>query len=405
MIEISQKSIELSCAQRDLAEFHLKQFLTRKEIGFWQVPGRQTLWQSSQKLATELSGRYDSFVVIGTGGSSLGVRVLAEVFRKGQFYFIDNVDVQEYEHLVGSLKNLSRTLFIFISKSGGTIETLCALEFLHQDLQSRGLNLPKQSVVITELRSNPLFDWAQAHQIPTLEVPLDVGGRFSVLTPVGMFPAALMGLDLEAFRQGSEAALKNPHLALELMGQAKESFDREKWISLLWPYSSSMGAFGGWWQQLWAESLAKKVNRQGGAAPRVSSPMVAIGAVDQHSILQQVMEGAQDKYVLFMRIESCESANNKLRESQFAVTKILQGRGMGELLKAEALATQEALNKQGIETLTLTTKVLNEASLGHLFMTWMLTIGGLGEWLNINAFDQPGVELGKIITKEKLQGS
>ena len=116
-----------------------------------------------------------------------------------------------------------------------------------------------------------------------------------------------------------------------------------------------------------------------------------------------VMEGARDKFVVFLRVEESEAGSQRLQKSQFSETKELVGRTMGELLKFEALATQEALTQSGVSTLTLKTKVLDEQSLGYLFMFWQLVVAGLGEYLQIDAFNQPGVELGKRLAKEKLQ--
>ncbi|WII73523.1 glucose-6-phosphate isomerase [Bdellovibrio sp. 22V] len=403
MLEISQAAHKLDDSISQKCQESLKLFLQRKDIGFPQLVERVQLWQQSHKVGQEFNHRFKKIVIVGLGGSSLGTRVIAEVFNAKNIFFIDNVDALEFETLVDELGDLRNVGWAFISKSGTTIESLCALEFLDQIYKEENLHLASQSVVISENKDNTLTAWAKKNEIPTCEIPLDVGGRFSVLSPVGMMPASFLGLDLEKFRVGAMRALNDTALVTQTMAQVVQSYQREEWITLLWFYNSRLKNMGLWFQQLWAESLGKKVDRAGGKAPRVSTPMWAIGASDQHSILQQVMEGTRDKFVMFMRVEESETGSLRIKKSQFKETLDLEGRTMGELLRAEALATQEALTQNGISTMTLKTKVLDEHTLGYLFMFFELVVAGLGEYLQIDAFDQPGVELGKRLAKEKLK--
>lgn len=401
MISIIQSGHKISTQHLELAKKSLAQFKNRKDVGFLEIPDRAHLWHEALVLAQRLNKSFTDLVLVGVGGSSLGVRVLREVFSLKRLHFIDNVDAFEFERTLAALP-LEKSLFVFVSKSGTTIETLTALEFIHIQFKKQNLDLPKHSVVITENKSSSLKAWAGQHHVPSLEIPMDVGGRFSVLTSVGMFPAAFFNLDIEAFRDGARSAISAESEIAEMMAQSMMSWQREEWIFSLWSYSNRMRFFGGWLQQLWAESLAKKINRDGGEAPRVSTPVPLIGASDQHSILQQVMEGAKDKFVVFHRFSDAEKGSFKLGPSLFAETASLQNKTMGELLGAEAEATQESLAANGISTMTLMTKVLDERSLGFLFMFWQLTVAGLGEALNIDAFNQPGVELGKVLAKQKL---
>jgi glucose-6-phosphate isomerase len=393
---------QLSDSLRQTSQKSLQKFFARNDIGFVALPDRKNLWEHSQKLGHELREKFQNMVVVGIGGSSLGGRVLAQVSGAQNVHFVDNVDAVEFELLFKRLGDLSKTCWLFISKSGTTIETLLALEFIDQKYKEQNLSLPKNSVVITENKTNTLSDWAKKNQVPQAEVPLDVGGRFSVLTPVGLVPAAFMGMDLEKMRQGAAQARENKKLVEDLMSHFAWSFEQNQWITLFWFYNSRAHSLGMWLNQLWAESLGKKTDRQGKAAPRASTPMWAIGAVDQHSVLQQVMEGAADKFVVFHRFDDAEGGTLKLQQSQFPETKPLQNKTMGTLLKAEAIATEEALRKSGVSTLCLKTKVLDAQSLSYYFMLFELVIAGLGEWADINAFDQPGVELGKRLAKDLL---
>ncbi|AFY00414.1 hypothetical protein Bdt_0707 [Bdellovibrio bacteriovorus str. Tiberius] len=403
MLEISHSFHRIDESVLVKCQESLKLFLQRKEIGFPQVMERVSLWQQSYKVGTELAEKFKKIVIVGLGGSSLGTRVIAEVFCARNMYFVDNVDALEFETLIEELGDLKEVAWVFISKSGTTIESLCALELVDQIYTEEKLDLPKHSVVISETKDSSLMAWARKHSIPTCEIPLDVGGRFSVLSPVGMMPAAFLGLDLEKFRVGAMRALNDTAVVTQTMAQVAQSYKREEWITLLWIYNSRMKSFGAWYQQLWAESLGKPETRAGKPAPRVSTPMSAVGASDQHSILQQVMEGTKDKFVVFQRVEESEAGSLRINKAQFKETQDLEGRTMGELLRAEGLATQEALNQSGVSTMTLKTKVLDEHSLGYMFMFWQLVVAGLGDYLEIDAFNQPGVELGKRLAKEKLK--
>lgn len=402
MLEISQRSHKTTDDGLEISQKALQIFLQRKDIGFPDLPFRVPLWNSAVELGRQMSKKFSKLVVVGMGGSAVGPQVLCEIFHKENIFFVDNIDSFQFQNLLNELGDLEDVVWAFISKSGGTIETLCALELVLQIYNGKGIRLPEHAVVISENQSNSLMKWAQQEKVPTLEIPKDVGGRFSVLSPVGIFPAAFAGLNTEALRQGAMAALKETSLATHLMAQFLKSFSRDEWISLFWFYNSSMRSFGVWLQQLWAESLGKSVNRKNEEAARVSTPMWAIGACDQHSILQQVMEGVRDKFVIFFRFESLEGGSLRLHQSHFPETEVLAGKTMGDLMRAECLATQEALEQNRISTLTLKTKVLDEASLGFLFMFFQLVVAGMGEVFHINAFDQPGVELGKRLAKEKL---
>lgn len=405
MLEITHASQPIQDSLLQECQASLKLFMERKEIGFPQLVERIQLWQQSYKHGSEFATKFKKLVIVGLGGSSLGTRVIAEVFRSQTLFFVDNVDSLEFETLIEELGSLKDVAWAFISKSGTTIESLCALEMLIQIYQEEKLNLPEHSIVISEAKESSLTQWARKHSVPECEIPVDVGGRFSVLSPVGMFPAAFLGLDLEKIRVGAKRALLDTATVTKTMAQVIQSYQREEWITLLWSYNSRLKDFGGWYQQLWAESLGKDKTRVGGPAPRVSTPMSAIGASDQHSILQQVMEGTKDKFVIFMRVDESEGGSQKVHTSHFKETADLQGRTMGELLRAEALATQEALNQNGVVTMTLKAKALDEETLGYLFMFWQLVVAGLGEYLKIDAFNQPGVELGKVLAKAKLKKS
>lgn len=407
MIQTSLKSFEISPEQLKQSYNFLAQFLARKEIGFPDLPQRSDLWQSAKEQGSQLRKKFSDLVVVGIGGSALGPRVIVDLFAGAsssahKVHFCDNVDPQEFDNLFHQLKDLDQVCWLIISKSGSTIETLTATDFVRQRYAKRGISFYDKVVVVSEKKSNPLTDWAMKNSIPQLEIPIDVGGRFSVLTPVGMLPAAFLGVDVDEFRRGAAWALQQKELIAEVMAQTISSYQRGEWISFFWFYSSGLKNFGGWLQQLWAESLGKKVNRKAMPAPKASTPFSAVGACDQHSVLQQVMEGQKDKFVVFTRVQSLADSSEVLEQSDFLIQKIMLGKKMGKLLDIEAESTQKALMQQAVSTFSLQIQDQSPATLGALFMFWQLVVAGLGEYLDINAFDQPGVELGKRLTKESL---
>ncbi|MBX9767386.1 MAG: glucose-6-phosphate isomerase [Bdellovibrionales bacterium] len=384
---------------------HYDNLLARKDLGFHQTPAREFLWKESIQRGQQIRQNFKQMVVLGIGGSSLGGRAILSALAPDQtqnLLFFENVDGFEFWRRLDQLKDLRVVHFVLVSKSGTTLETLTQASFVQEKLLEHGLDLKLQATVITEKRKNPLYDWAVDERIPVLEIPIDVGGRFSVLTPVGLLPTAFLGLDVLEMKKGAEWALAQKPLWCELAQLSLQSFRREEWITLFWTYSDRLRDFGLWIQQLWAESLGKAANRKGGKAPRASTPMPLVGANDQHSVQQQVMEGAPDKFTVFIRDLEAESFGRKLEQNLFPHLKYTEGKVIGALLAAEAQATARALKESGRHSATLQVDTLDERTLGAMFMGFELLTGLLGECLDINAFDQPGVELGKKLAKEIL---
>ena len=283
---------------------------------------------------------------------------------------------------------------IIVSKSGNTLETLAWVEHLHayEPLWRKS----SQVTVIASPGEGPLQRWAARENIPCLWIPSSVGGRFSVLTAVGMFPAALMGLKAEEFRAGARWALDNPRFATTLSAQILESWKRGEWITQMWTYSESIRLFGDWWVQLWGESLGKSKTRLGAVAPRVSTPVACTGPRDQHSLVQQLMEGARDKFVIINRVNSVELPVQPFGGSVFEGMPF-SGRSvsLGQIIGAQASAFEKSVEEVGIKTSVIRWESVTEYSLGAQFMMWQMCIAILGEHLGVDAFNQPGVELGK----------
>lgn len=392
---------------RNRAASAVQKVLSSKPGGLKGLESELELYRQMPESLRKFKTSHRRFVVVGIGGSSLGLQVLAEVFQIRGFEFLDNVDALQFESLLARLESegsLAETGWVFISKSGRTVETLASLDFIRQHLHEKSVRLADHSVVVTEKKESDLYNWSETQETLFFEVPLSVGGRFSVLSSVGLVPALLMGIDTAQLRAGALAAYRDEAALTELTAAVLASWARGEWVSVLWSYSSRLKSFGFWWQQLWAESLAKKVDLGGKPAPRVSTPLPLVGATDQHSVLQQVMEGARDKLVLFLRVDAAEGGSCVLGEATLKETALLAGKPLGALLKAEAEAIQQALTEVGVPNLTLKIPALQAENLGHLFMFFQLLVMALGEALAINTFDQPGVELGKVKTKAILGG-
>lgn len=381
------------------------QLLALKNIGFTQIPERNHLFDESQNLAQKLSSEYNQFVIIGIGGSSMGARAIAEISHAKNIHFLDNVDAVEFENVWTAVKNdLKKTAFVVVSKSGSTIEILWNYSLIENLMSTAGHNLIDQSYFITEKVNNPLAVLAKKHDRPHLEIPVDVGGRFSVLTPVGLLIAGLCGLSIQDMKTGAAEAVKNKSAVVEACDLFLNSFKRNEIITLFWFYHSNYRWFGGWLQQLWAESLGKKTNRLGQKAPDFSTPMSAIGACDQHSILQQVAHGTKNKFVSFYSFTSAEKSPYKVQSNVFPEIQFMNQRPYGDLIHNQARATEKALILNDVSTAFFHIDDTNKSkTLGYLFMYFQLIVGTLGEYENINAFDQPGVTLGKDLTLELLK--
>lgn len=370
------------------------ELLKRGDVGFPKLPSLEAEWKAIHERVRACAG-VKRLIVVGIGGSSLGTRVIYEAFQAQSFceiFFLESLDPLNWKKLeaLGSEWREDNHIAI-ISKSGGTLETLSWVELLRAE---KYLKLDRCTVIASP-GTGELQTWAAKHNVSTLWIPANVGGRFSVLTAVGMFPAGLMGLNIENFRNGAIWALAQSRLAAHVAAEVHESWNKGQWITQMWTYLEALGSFGLWWQQLWGESLAKLKTRDGKKAPRVSTPMTCVGSRDQHSVLQQLMEGERDKHVIVLCVESA-GRNLTFQPGMFPGMPYSGGAiTINEILSAEVEAFEQSLAESRLDFCTLRLEGVSETSLGALFMMWQMVIGQLGEVLGINAFDQPGVESAK----------
>lgn len=420
---IEPARVEGALADRFRAAFHaVEAGRAEGPPGFWNLPRDRALARRTLELAASLSGRFDNLVVVGIGGSALGTIALRDALlgpawneldiraRGGhpRLYLLDNPDPDTVSALLGRL-DLGRTVFNVISKSGSTAETMALFLIVRKRLaEALGPGRAASHLIVTtDPRRGALREVAEAQRLRSLPVPVAVGGRFSVLSPVGMLPAALAGIDVEAVLEGAAACsercespelLENPAGALATLLHAADT-DLGAPIQVFMPYADRLRGLAYWVQQLWAESLGKAVGTDGTLAGTGPTPLPAFGASDQHSILQLLMEGPRDKVVVFLRRRGVE--HDLVIPEAFAekpALSYLGGHTLFELLEGEQRATAEALRRTGRMNLTVTVERIDARSAGALFMLFQMAVVYAGALYGVDPLDQPGVELGKSLT-------
>ncbi|MEK6616271.1 MAG: glucose-6-phosphate isomerase [Bacteroidota bacterium] len=364
--------------------------------------------------AKHVNGKFDDIVILGIGGSALGTACLRDAFSNPyrsltpRIHVLDNVDPHSIELLIKSI-TWKKTLFIVVSKSGKTPETLAQYFYFKEQLTKKKLPLKNHFVFITDSGTNFLQKEAKAHNAPVFEVPINVGGRFSVLSAVGLVPAALMGLNLNALLKGAQDMTR---LFLDENTEKNIPFQfatiqyllskRDIRMTVMMPYSSRLKTFGAWYAQLLAESIGKTKITHGKKEYIGLTPISAVGTTDQHSQVQLFNEGPTDKLITFIEVKNHGSTialPAKIEEKEFTY---LQKISFTQLLNAEKKATADAMETYGKPHVSFVIDKVDEYHLGALFMLFEGATAFLGEFFGIDAFDQPGVELGKILTKKYL---
>ncbi len=401
------------------------------EYGFLALGSQDELVARIEHWAAARRGRFRHVLLLGIGGSALGARALLTALRPAAWNEwgddkrdgLPTLTVLENVDPVTTLATLDRldpreTLVNVISKSGGTAETLAQyLVVRHWLEQAVGVDVHQHLVFTTDPAKGPLRAIASAEGIEAFEVPPAVGGRFSVLTAVGLLPAALIGIDIAELVAGAEQAVEAAR-APELAHNAAARWAGLQWhaqhsraanIHVLMPYSDRLRELGEWYRQLWAESLGKKHDREGREVFRGPTPVAALGATDQHSQVQLFMEGPFDKTITFVRVKDTVGmveipAGDGRQATGEEAFGYLRGHSLGELLDQELQATREALRTAGRMSMTLELDTVDPRHVGELLMFLQCAAGFAGAWYGINPFDQPGVELGKKLTREALKG-
>jgi glucose-6-phosphate isomerase len=351
---------------------------------------------------------YTDVVILGTGGSSLGgqaLTALSDDTTKPTLHFIDNIDSTTFHALLTHL-NPATTGVLTISKSGNTAETLMQTLTLIQTWKT--FQPATQMRIITENKPNAMRDVAATYGVPCLDHPDDVGGRFSVFTIVGLLPAMIKGLDLSAFCEGAREAFQNaenatPETCQALAGALIQVAHKHQNVSttVLFAYSNQLSKFCEWFAQLWAESLGKK---DAAGTAHGTTPVKAIGAIDQHSQLQLYLGGPRDKFFTFLTTNAHHSlAPITLPETlTHPSVTALNNRSMGDLMIAEQNATLDTMRRHGCPLRHITIEKIDEANLGSLMMYFMLETLAAARFWNVDPFDQPAVEEGKVLAIQYL---
>jgi glucose-6-phosphate isomerase len=398
-------------------------------LGFLDLPDDRSLHRQTLDYVQRMRGSGDGksltdVVVLGIGGSALGPIALRTALRPPQWnllddaargglprlHVLDNVDPANISALLGRL-DARRSLFVVISKSGGTAETMAQYlvirAWLNGALGDAGAR--ERLVLVTDPEKGALRKIARAEGIAALDIPTNVGGRFSVLTPVGLLPAALIGIDTGELLAGAadmRTRCASRELGSNIAGtwaslQYLADTAHGRHVQVLMPYSDALRDIAAWYVQLWAESLGK--HRTAGDEGVGPTPLGALGATDQHSQVQLFMEGPGDKTVTFIGVTEGEGDVEIPRlHGDIPELAYLGGHRLGELLDIERRATAGALARRGRPNMTLTIDRVDAFHLGALFMFLELATAYAGRLYGVNAFDQPGVELGKQFTYAML---
>ncbi|HET9218398.1 MAG TPA: glucose-6-phosphate isomerase [Terriglobia bacterium] len=379
------------------------------KLGFANLPLAEKPVSDVLRFAREHA--FKNIVILGIGGSALGPAALESALaRPGEsrkLVVLDNIDP---DFIAGSLEalNPADTFVNVIAKSGVTAETMATFAIVRKwmvdALGPSGLR--ERIAVTTDPEKGDLLAIARQERFPVFEIPRNVGGRFSVLTPVGTLPAALLGLDVQAMMRGAaEAATQarkpfaeNPALTAAFV-QWVLDHQLRKSILVLFPYSQALWKFAFWFKQLWGESLGKKFDRRQREVHCGQTPTAALGVTDQHSQLQLFIEGPNDKSLLLWSVRQFNDAM-KIEHpyGTFDSMGYLQGRTLADLFAAERQATEMAITEAGRPNSTVTVDKVDEAAMGSLIMFSQYMTAYAGEFYDIDAFDQPGVEYGKKLT-------
>lgn len=400
--------------------------------GWMDLPYNQDeILTAIENTAARVRKEFEAFVVLGIGGSALGPAAVQQALnhlhynelpaeKRGgpRLYIEDNVDPERMAALLDVI-DLKKTCFNVITKSGGTAETMSQYLIITDALKKAVGDDYKRHIIITTSQTKGfLIKIAQREGYETFYIPDGVGGRFSELCPVGLIAAAVTGIDIRGLIAGakdmdqrcaSDDAYQNP--ALMDAGLMVLAMRHGVNMSVMMPYADSLKLMADWYAQLWAESLGKNETLDGEKCHVGQTPIKTLGVTDQHSQLQLYTEGPFDKALTFLKVESFRATTAIPHGCDDIPTiAFLGGKSHNQLIEAERKGTEYALYKSGRMSQTITLPEVNAHTLGQLIFFYEMTTAYTGELLDIDAFNQPGVEESKIAsyavlgnTSEKYQ--
>ena len=400
--------------ERNMAESYEKIVLEKEQgISGYFTLGEETLPLMEEARSYAASNTFirqsDTIVIIGIGGSSLGSKAIDSMLkhRSGEvkrMLFLENPDEIDLSEKLASVKK-EKTLFVVVSKSGSTIETISIFKEILAYFSLDYAGADKEQIIAITDEDSVLDQFAKHYGIQAYHIPKNVGGRFSVLSAVGIVPLTLAGYNTEGILKGASEMSqrffsgKEKHLlkkAALLTAHSKEAP-----INVLFSYANCLEDFTKWYVQLWGESLGK-IDSDGKHTGL--TPIGHIGSVDQHSFLQLIMQGPRDKTVTFIKLESFQK-EIKIPDISLKFiekTDYINGYSFNELIDGECEATKESISKEGINVDMIVLDAITEKNIGELIMYYELLTSLCGIMLKINTYDQPGVETGKQILRKKF---
>ncbi len=396
-----------------------------QRLGFYALPYDQSVVDRIHALAEARRQDIDAVVVLGIGGSALGTIALRQALlpplwnelddrargQRPRLYVLDNIDPTTIGPIFERL-DFSHTLFNVVSKSGTTAETMAQFLIVRDRLaRELGEGYRDRLVFTTDPEKGVLRDLSRREGIEALPIPPNVGGRFSVLSAVGLLPAALVGIDIDALLEGARAMDERcrtadlTHNPAGIFATLQYLADTEAAapIHVMMAYSDRLYGVADWFRQLWAESLGKRHDLSGAEVFRGPTPVQALGATDQHSQAQLYMEGPFDKTITFLRVgQQALDVEIPNVYPDIEALGYLGGHTLGELLEAERSATAQALAREGRMNMTIELPTVDAHTVGQLFMLLQIATVYAGALYDVDPLDQPGVELGKQLTYARM---
>lgn len=418
LFKIQVKNPKHGISEEDFASWESK-FKTYKasvlsrQQGFLELGNQPGNLQKINDFAKSANSKYTDIVILGIGGSMLGPLTILDALNRTpkantpKVHCLDNIDPVLIQEITDKI-NLKKTLILVQTKSGGTPETLAQYFYFRDLLQKANLNIKEHFVFVTDPENGYLKSVAIKEGIQTFDIPANVGGRFSVLTPVGLLVSALVGLDINKLLEGAQGAKEkffdnSDFSAYKLAVTQSLLSIKGTNITVFMPYSSQLKTLANWYTQLLSESVGKKLSLNGQEVYAGVTPLPALGATDQHSQLQLFQEGPHDKLVVFVEVEKFTS---EIKIPSLWSTgdnlDYLNNKTFNQLIQAELEGTKSSLTESLRPNITLKVDQINEYSLGELFMFLEISVAFLGEILNIDTYNQPGVERSKVLAREIL---
>jgi len=375
----------------------------QQSVGYYSLP-----FQDLSEIKTYASSiKQDIIFVIGIGGSTLGTRAIYKFLKtsrnfKKRLFFLDTIDPLELNYII-SQSDINKSHFVIISKSGNTIEPIAIIKYI-----SNKIILDSSNTTVICGKSTPLEQYAKKNKIRTFIINENIGGRFSVFSPVGIVPLEIIGIDTSKLLEGCKSVhnsfFNKEYFYDHIINKARFLVENKSRFvnNIIFSYSSVFSDFNKWYVQLWAESLGK-INKNG--TRQGLTPIALLGPGDQHSFLQLIIEGVRNKTVTFFKIDNLKD-NTVIPEDQnldILDSNYINGKKFNDLINFQADSTFEAIMQENdIPCDIVTIDTVDEFNIAALMYRFQLMVSSVGAFLQINPYDQPGVEKGKKILREKL---